>query len=215
MSSETAITVERDAVSRILDAARSLFAEHGFDAVSMNAIAEAAGVSKANIFHHFKSKDDLYLAVLRTACASSCEQIERFGQDAGPFEQRLKRYTAEHLKNILDNEQVTRLIQRDLLENGPQRGRQFAEQVFGQNFGRLVEILREGQLRGELRQDIDPALVALMVIGTNITFFQAREVFRHFPDVTFAAAPEAYSRMAMDIVLQGIQPSAPRDTEKE
>lgn len=205
--------VERDAVTRILDAARRLFAEQGFDAVSMNAIADAAGVSKANIFHHFKNKDDLYLAALKTACASSCEQIERFGRGEGTFEQRLGRYAAEHLNNILGNEEVTRLIQRDLLDNGPQRGRQFAEQVFGQNFGRLVEILREGQLRGELRRDIDPALVALMVIGTNLTFFQAREVFRHFPDVNFAGSPEDYSRMAMDIVLRGAQPCG--QTEKE
>lgn len=207
--------VERDAVTRILDAARRLFAEQGFDAVSMNAIAEAAEVSKANIFHHFKNKDDLYLAVLKTACASSCEHIERFGQAEGTFEQRLERYAAEHLNHILGNEEVTRLIQRDLLDNGPQRGRQFAEQVFGQNFGRLVDILREGQLRGELRRDIDPAMVALMIIGTNLTFFQAREVFRHFPDVNFAESPETYSRMAMDIVLQGIQPRACDQSAKD
>lgn len=199
-------TLERDAVTRILEAARSLFAEHGFDAVSMNAIAEAAEVSKANIFHHFKNKDELYLATLKTACDASCGQIERFGQGDGPFEGRLERYAAEHLGHILDNEQITRLIQRDLLEKGSQRGRQFAEQVFGQNFARLVDILREGQKRGELRADIDPALVALMVIGTNLTFFQAREVFRHLPDVSFAESPEDYSRMAMDIVLHGIQP---------
>lgn len=207
--------IERDAVTRILDAARKLFAEHGFDAVSMNAIAEAAEVSKANIFHHFKSKDELYLAVLKTACDASCDQIERFGQSEGTFENRLERYAAEHLGHILQNEQITRLIQRDLLEKGSQRGRQFAEQVFGQNFGRLVDILREGQLRGELRRDIDPALVALMVIGTNITFFQAREVFRHFPDVNFAESPETYSRMATDIVLQGIQPRATDKSAKE
>jgi TetR/AcrR family transcriptional regulator len=213
MPSETAASVERDAVTRILDAARSLFAEHGFDAVSMNAIAEAASVSKANIFHHFKSKDDLYLAVLKTACAASCDQIERFGRGDGPFEARLERYADEHLGHILDNEQITRLIERDLLENGSQRGRQFAEQVFGQNFGRLVEILREGQKRGELRADIDPALVALMVIGTNITFFQAREVFRHLPDVNFAESPETYSRMAMDIVFHGIQPRERNEKE--
>ncbi len=208
-------TAERDAVSRILEAARRLFAEQGFDAVSMNAIADAAEVSKANIFHHFKNKDELYLATLKAACVSSCAQIERFDQSAGGFEQRLARYAAEHLQNILDNAQVTRLIQRDLLENGPQRGRQFAEQVFGQTFARLVEILRVGQRRGELRQDVDPALVALMVIGSNLTFFQAREVFRHFPDVTFAESPETYSRMAVDIVLHGMLPRGRTENERD
>ncbi|HBE91853.1 MAG TPA: TetR/AcrR family transcriptional regulator, partial [Gammaproteobacteria bacterium] len=44
----------------ILDAATRLFAERGFDGVSMRQVSEAAGVSKANIYHHFESKEALY-----------------------------------------------------------------------------------------------------------------------------------------------------------
>ena len=39
----------------ILDAAVQLFSEYGYDGVSMRRIAEAAGVSKSNIYHHFTS----------------------------------------------------------------------------------------------------------------------------------------------------------------
>ena len=41
----------------ILDAAVNLFSVHGYDGVSMRRIAEAAGVSKANIYHHFASTE--------------------------------------------------------------------------------------------------------------------------------------------------------------
>jgi len=49
---------------QILDACLAVFAHHGYKNTSTGMLAEAAGVSKALIFHHFKSKKELYLSVL-------------------------------------------------------------------------------------------------------------------------------------------------------
>ena len=48
----------------ILGAARSLFAEKGFEGASTQEIADRAGVNKRLVFYYFKSKEDLYLAAL-------------------------------------------------------------------------------------------------------------------------------------------------------
>ena len=57
---------ERKAVtrSRLLDAAAGLFAEHGIDAVSVDAVAEAAGRTSGAVYAHFGSKQGLLLALL-------------------------------------------------------------------------------------------------------------------------------------------------------
>lgn len=49
---------------QILDACLTVFARYGYKNTSTVMLAEAAGVSKALIFHHFKSKKELYLSVL-------------------------------------------------------------------------------------------------------------------------------------------------------
>lgn len=49
---------------KILDACFQVFARYGYANTSTTMLAEAAGISKALIFHHFKSKKDLYLSVL-------------------------------------------------------------------------------------------------------------------------------------------------------
>jgi TetR/AcrR family transcriptional regulator len=49
---------------RILDAAVAEFAARGFTAASTNAIAQAAGVAKGLVFHHFESKVDLYFTIV-------------------------------------------------------------------------------------------------------------------------------------------------------
>ena len=48
----------------ILDTCLSVFAEYGYDNTSTAMLAEASGISRALIFHHFNSKKDLYLSLL-------------------------------------------------------------------------------------------------------------------------------------------------------
>jgi TetR/AcrR family transcriptional regulator len=196
-----------DAVERILGAAETLFAEHGFDAVSMGAIAEAAGVCKANVFHHFTSKNDLYIAVLHNACRDAVQHLDDLSNDEAPLTTRLPQFAHAHLASLLEHGQMTRLLLRELLNDNPRQGKELADKVYGEKFSRFVAILRAGQQAGELRVDIDPAMVATMLIGANVFFFESREVLRHFPDVTFTQQPEHYSTMLADILLRGILPS--------
>jgi len=49
---------------QILDACLAVFAENGYENTTTAMLAEAAGISKALIFHHFKSKKELYLSLL-------------------------------------------------------------------------------------------------------------------------------------------------------
>jgi TetR/AcrR family transcriptional regulator len=197
-----------DAVGRILTAAEALFAEHGFDAVSMNAIAERAGVSKANVFHHFNSKQQLYLAVIRAACHDASQRLDDLGNDEAPMAARFEGFARAHLTNLLEHERVARLTLRELLGDNPHQSQDLAEQVYGDKFARFVAILKAGQAAGELRADIDPAAVATLLIGANVFFFEAREVLRHFPDVRFAGHPDRYSALLTDILLRGILPAA-------
>lgn len=204
-----------DAVGRILRAAEALFSRHGYDGVSMSAIALQAGVSKANVFHHFSSKNALYLAVLQSACRDSAEHLQQLDAEAGTLPTRLTEYAENQLKHMLEQGRVTRLVLRELLKDGEQQGRELAEKVFGDNFARLVGVLRAGQARGELRADVDPAMVATILIGANVFFFESQEVLRHFRDVDFARTPGRYSRMLVDILLHGIaSPDSPKPAPK-
>jgi len=195
-----------DAVERILEAAESLFSERGFDAVSMSDIAAAAGVCKANVFHHFTSKNELYVAVLRNACQDAAQHLDDLSNDDTALTARLPQFARAHLDNLLEHAQVARLMLRELLSNNPRHGQELAEKVYGEKFSRFVSILRAGQQAGELRADIDPAMVATILLGANVFFFESRAVLRHFPDVSFTQQPERYSAMLADILLYGILP---------
>jgi len=53
----------------ILDSARDAFAEHGYEGASMSAITQGARVSKATVYHHYRSKAELFGAFVERECA--------------------------------------------------------------------------------------------------------------------------------------------------
>jgi AcrR family transcriptional regulator len=65
---------------QILDGACKVFLEQGFDASSMGEIARAAGVSKGTLYVYFKSKEELFEAIVEGQCSQQAEQI--FAMDA-------------------------------------------------------------------------------------------------------------------------------------
>jgi AcrR family transcriptional regulator len=66
---------------QILDGARSAFLTNGFDAASMNEIARAAGVSKGTLYVYFKSKEELFEAIIEEQIREQGQQI--FNLDRG------------------------------------------------------------------------------------------------------------------------------------
>jgi AcrR family transcriptional regulator len=73
----------------ILDRAAALFARHGFEQTSLQAVADAVGLSKAGLLHHFPSKDALHAAVLSLAEVLGQRVLEQVhGLPLGPARDR-------------------------------------------------------------------------------------------------------------------------------
>lgn len=72
-----------DTRERVLDVALDLFIEQGFDGTSMREIAERVGVTKAALYYHFQSKDDILMALHLRLHALGRDALARFGE--GPI----------------------------------------------------------------------------------------------------------------------------------
>ncbi len=74
---------------RLLEIAAGLFLARGFEATSVDAVAEAAGVSKATLYSHYQDKADLFAAVFRTQIDQLFEDIDQLKVGSGDAEQVL------------------------------------------------------------------------------------------------------------------------------
>lgn len=82
------VSAQRPATSeareRVVNAALELFLQRGFADVSMQQIADDASITKATLYHHFRDKQDLYLAVMRKVFTQNfAEFFERIGENGG------------------------------------------------------------------------------------------------------------------------------------
>ena len=203
-NSELANSEPANSELAILEAAEYLFSEQGYDAVSMSAIAKRAQTSKPNIYHHFQNKHHLYLAVLHKAAQHSAGLLDRLEEEPGTFASKLAGFASGQLGSILAHERRSQLILREALSGGSERGREVAKHVVGESFARLVEMIHQGQEKGEFRGGIDPALAAFLIVSANVFFFQSSTVLRHLPEISFTENAEEFSTAMMDIMFNGV-----------
>lgn len=86
----------------ILDRSAELFSEYGYDRASMNKIAAACGVSKANLYHYYKDKDELLFDVIRAHLDDLLQVVEAADQlDLAPAA-RLRELVAALLEAYRD-----------------------------------------------------------------------------------------------------------------
>lgn len=85
-------------IQEILTAAAELFGERGYDAVSLDDVAERLDVTKGSLYYYFASKDELAVAAIETLGATWTARLERLAaaQD-GPVGERLRALIREHV----------------------------------------------------------------------------------------------------------------------
>jgi TetR/AcrR family transcriptional regulator len=74
----------------ILDRSAQLFSEHGYDRASMNRIAQACGVSKANLYHYYEDKEELLFDVIRFHLEELLEVVEAADRPGLAPQERLR-----------------------------------------------------------------------------------------------------------------------------
>ncbi len=90
----------------ILEAARELFVAKGFEAASMDAVAKAAGVSKATVYAHYRSKNELFAAIVTQVSSRLTGEIRAVMNARLPLRQALTRIGLNFLVVLTDPERV-------------------------------------------------------------------------------------------------------------
>lgn len=188
----------------ILDAATTLFASEGFESVSVASIATQAGVCKANVFHHFASKDDLYLAVMKSASAEHADYAEELFKAPGSSADKVRKLVKFEIRNMLENRERTQLMMRETGDGAHARVRKLAREVFHRNFTAVVRIFEQGRERGEFSSRIDPAVAAMLLGGASRLFFSCRDALLEFHEASGLEAPAIYARRVATLILSGV-----------
>jgi len=171
--------------AEIVDAAERLYAEAGWDAVTMEGVAKSARLSRALIYVYFQDKNDLLLAITQRALA---ELRQRFTAAANAHALGIDKVQAIGRAYVLFQQEKPYRFDACSRFHAHQAAGQPSDDACAaagdQCIGVIVEALLQGQADGSIRKDLgNPAQVCVMLwafthgliqIGTN----KAQEIAR-------------------------------------
>jgi AcrR family transcriptional regulator len=149
-------TTTLDGCARTLRASRELFTQNGFRAVSMQQIADAAGVNKATLYHHFADKEALFVEVLRREFLRVHQQLHAMVPEHGSLRSQLLQVANRMFST--PSPDIGRLM-ADLRECVSAERRTELLRNAAPPWDSLVPLFEQAQQRGEI-QDIDPSLLS-------------------------------------------------------
>ena len=176
---ETAETPRATAKRRqILDAARTLFLEQGFEGTSMDAITAAARVSKRTLYKYYESKENLLADMVQTMTLRRSErstvQIEHLVLTTPADLEQVLVGIANAIVENHRNSDYFRIVRIVIAEGAryPQIGEQFMDAVVRPGMTYLASIIDRAREQGVVKSDETDAVIRLFMGGIIISSFE-------------------------------------------
>jgi AcrR family transcriptional regulator len=146
-------------LERVLEAASDLFLSEGYDAASMQQLADKLGLHKSSLYHYVDGKEDLLEQLTRSAQDTAEADLSTAEQDPGNgFLTALSLAVDQTLNDV----GRTSLVLRQ--KTGTETGDAVVERRRAYD-RRLSKLITEAQATGKMRDDIHPMLLARLTMG--------------------------------------------------
>jgi AcrR family transcriptional regulator len=181
---------------KVLEAARSLFAERGYEPATIRDIAKGAGMSTGAVFANFQDKAELFEAVLTEDMTLMDETLKSSPGEGSVNERRVAAMSAGYHGSIEQLPLFQAIVARSWFQ--PQAAEMRARAVSKQVLAVVNDILRAGVSAGELSQDADVPLLTELLWDAYLSNYR-----RAAYDEWDAAALSDHMGKQIDVILAG------------
>ena len=153
---------QRHDAASLVSAAALVFTERGYDGTSMEDLARAAGVTKSSIYHHVRGKEELLRLALERALGPLFAVLEEPTATSGPALARLEHVLRREVDVLVAELPHVTLLLRVRGNTATERWAIERRRAFDAS---VAELARTAVAEGDLRPDLEPALVTRLVFG--------------------------------------------------
>ncbi|HVA24391.1 MAG TPA: TetR/AcrR family transcriptional regulator [Chloroflexota bacterium] len=149
--------VKHEREQEILQAARDVFSERGFEKASIDEIAERVGIGKGTVYLHFPSKEELLLALMRQVCLGMVEVCRVVVADQATTAGKLHSIIRTLVDHRYANERWVRIVSTEAPAFFGHKERLGASSELR---ALIAQVLEEGQAEGAFDGRIKPSMAA-------------------------------------------------------
>ncbi len=149
---------------QIVQAVLKIIGEQGISSLTTAAIAREIGMSEANLYRHVRNKDEIYFACFEYVRGRIRENLEAASLAASSPIKILRRFFSLQLDLMENNRGLPRFLFSEELHVNKELRQKVIQTMYAFS-ARLVAILKEGQHQKDVRSDLDPQTIALMLIA--------------------------------------------------
>lgn len=165
---------------RILESALDLFSENGFHATTTRKIAQEADVNEVTLFRHFSSKMDLFQEILGIVRQVGFNTDWLKDHDLEPVE--AIRFSIEvALNNAKDHPRIFRILMYALLDRVEGFEDQYVNEQLSTGHEFLIETFQKLKELDKLRSDLEPQILAGLLMSQMIATMQFRSLIKEHP----------------------------------
>jgi TetR/AcrR family transcriptional repressor of nem operon len=154
-----------DMRSTLIDVATGQVRRLGYSAFSYADLADAVGIRKPSIHHHFPTKEDLGVAIVAAYTEHFSEQLDRIDAKTGDMIERLRAYARLYREGLEARRGCLCGVLASEVAVLPQQVQAGVRQFFGLNLRWIERVLRDGRSNGSLRDGVEPRVAARMVLA--------------------------------------------------
>jgi TetR/AcrR family fatty acid metabolism transcriptional regulator len=151
--------------NRIIDSAKKLFAEQGFQKTTVVDISKQAGLSEAALYEYFQGKEDLLLTIPQLWVSELIEGMEEQLFGIKGANNKLRKYLWWYLRRVEQAPLDAKIVYLFLKTNANFLKTEVYSNV-KKLYAYLLDIFEEGRRSGEMKPDLDPYLARDIFVGT-------------------------------------------------
>lgn len=150
--------------AEIIQSSLELASEVGIAKVSTQAIADRVGIAQATVFRHFKTRNDIFRAVLEFVSGNVFKALEGQMLSKNPADVRLKNFIGRHLALVSKMKGVPRILFSDRLHVEDPELKKTVQAIVTKLTGNISMLIKDGIEEGVFDESANPDQMARMVV---------------------------------------------------